>query len=63
MSHDNRQVYRDNHGLQLPVDVPPGTYLIQVVVYDWREGAIHHLNYPGDESGGNVARLIEIAVR
>jgi hypothetical protein len=31
------ETYRDNHGLQLPVDLPPGDYVLQVIVYTYPE--------------------------
>jgi hypothetical protein len=30
--------YRDNHGLQLPANLPPGRYTLQVAVYAWQTG-------------------------
>jgi hypothetical protein len=29
--------YRDNHGLLVPPDAPPGTYEVWVLLYDWRD--------------------------
>ncbi|MEQ8677179.1 MAG: hypothetical protein RLP44_09380 [Aggregatilineales bacterium] len=30
------EAYRDNHGLQLPVNLPEGTYSLHIVVYNWQ---------------------------
>lgn len=51
------QPYRDNHGLQLPADLPPGEYWLQVIVYRWQDGErlLH--------SGGDVAQLTLITVQ
>ena len=31
------KVYRDNHGLALPQDLPPGQYTIEVAIYYWQD--------------------------
>jgi hypothetical protein len=31
--------YRDNYGLNIPSDSPPGTYHLWVLWYDWRDGS------------------------
>jgi len=53
---------RDNHGLALPPDLPPGTYEVWVKVYDWRTGT--PLPVTGSDSilDGQAARLTTIVV-
>ncbi len=50
----------DHHGLQLPADIPPGTYHIQVVVYRWQDGT--RLTWVNGETSGDIAPLVEIVV-
>jgi hypothetical protein len=52
--------YRDNHGILLPNDIPPGDYVIQVVVYRWQDG--QRLPYTDGEATGDIARLATITV-
>ena len=30
------EAYQDNHGLQLPANLPAGTYSLHIVVYNWQ---------------------------
>ncbi|MCZ7546331.1 MAG: hypothetical protein M5R40_23650 [Anaerolineae bacterium] len=32
------QVWRDNHALYLPADLPPGPYTLRLIVYTWYDG-------------------------
>lgn len=52
--------YRDNHGLQLPRDLSPGNYQLQVIVYRWQDGK--RLRYTTENLQGDVAKLAEITV-
>ncbi|NDJ86950.1 MAG: hypothetical protein GYB66_13800 [Chloroflexi bacterium] len=50
--------YRDNHGLVLPDDLPPGEYHLQVIIYEWPE--LQRLPVtPGD---GDIAVLATLFV-
>ena len=31
--------YRDNHAVPIPADLPPGTYTLWAIWYDWRDGS------------------------
>ncbi|GAB4511449.1 MAG: hypothetical protein OHK0046_09540 [Anaerolineae bacterium] len=53
--------YTDNHGLQLPADIPPGEYAVQVVVYRWQDGVRLALS-DGQNMGQDVAQIARITV-
>jgi hypothetical protein len=52
--------YRDSHGVQLPLEIEPGEYALQVIVYRWQDGARLPLTGGGIE--GDVLPLARIYV-
>jgi hypothetical protein len=56
------QTYRDNHGLMLPADLPPGEYHIQVIVYRWQDGVRLPVTVAGADAG-DVLRLVTFGVQ
>ncbi len=54
---------RDNHGLALPGDLPPGQYEIWVKVYDWQTGTPLPVTGGNSTQGGQAAYLTTIVVR
>lgn len=52
-------LYRDNHALTLPADLPPGEYELWVLVFDWRTG----INLPLQDQPGNHLVVRKISVR
>jgi hypothetical protein len=48
----------EGRGLALPPDLPPGTYTVQIAVYDWRDLT----RLPVDEAGGTAAEIATIEV-
>jgi hypothetical protein len=53
----------DNHGILLPTAIPPGTYTIGVVVYNWRDAARLPATYRRDAVPDNMAQIGQIQVR
>jgi hypothetical protein len=51
-------LYRDHHALQLPDDLPAGTYQLWLLLTDWRDGSA----LPVRNGSGNHAVLIEIQI-
>jgi len=49
--------YRDNYGLAIPSDLPPGTYHVWVLWYDWRDGSRLTVN------GADHLELFSVQVR
>jgi hypothetical protein len=56
------QRYRDNHGIQLPDNLPPGEYGVQIIVYRWQDGQRLGVSQ-GGQVVGDVARIGTITVR
>ena len=46
--------YRDNHGLAVPPNTPPGVYQVWVLLYNWQDGS--HLPVTLDGSTTNAAQ-------
>ncbi|MBI5929649.1 MAG: hypothetical protein HY862_10095 [Chloroflexi bacterium] len=55
------QFYRDNHGLQIPHQLTPGQYTIEVVVYSWPSNT--RLPVISDTQKGDTAQLTTIEIR
>lgn len=54
--------YRDNHGLALPEDLPPGEYTIEIVIYYWQD--LQNLPVTQDgEAVGEFAVITTITVK
>jgi hypothetical protein len=47
----------DNHGLAIPPDLAPGTYAVQVVMYDWRDAARLPVTLDGQRIDGDYAKI------
>jgi hypothetical protein len=54
--------YRDNHGIQLPNELPPGMYTLQVIVYNWRDGRRLPVTSSDGATRGDLAVLMTITV-
>jgi hypothetical protein len=46
--------YRDNHGLALPKDLPPGQYTIELVIYHWQDLQNLPITVDGEAIGERV---------
>lgn len=56
------ETYRDNHGLMISDEIAPGTYQIQVIIYQWQNGERLQV-YDNEEFIGDVAVLTQITIR
>lgn len=56
------ELVRDNHGLQLPADLPPGSYQLWVKVYAWQTGEPLPVTGADRVSNGQAALLTVIEV-
>ncbi len=56
------RVLRDNHALLLPPDLPPGTYSLQMIFYDWQDGTRLDIIGPNGASLGDMLELDTIMV-
>jgi hypothetical protein len=54
------ETYHDNHGLQLPADLPPGDYVLQVIVYTYPELTRLTVN---NQNGVDILMLQTITVQ
>ncbi len=50
--------YRDNHGLEIPEDLPPGNYMLATSVYRWEDGYA----LPITDGEGSILQLATIQV-
>jgi hypothetical protein len=55
-------LYRDNHGLQLPAELPAGEYRLYVVVYSWQDQNRLEVTFPGSSPGTDEAPLETIVI-
>lgn len=55
------EVIRDNHGFVVPEGLPPGDYVIQIVVYNWISGERLAVS-PVEAAGPDVATLLHFTV-
>ncbi len=53
--------YRDNHGLAVPVDLPPGVYHVWVLVYNWADNSRLPLSVNGAAVGDHI-ELMEVKI-
>ncbi len=56
------RTYRDNHGLKLPADLPPGEYYVEVTVYNYVTGENLAVRVNDDLPPNRIATLIPITV-
>ncbi|GAB4456197.1 MAG: hypothetical protein Kow00120_25570 [Anaerolineae bacterium] len=52
------QVWRDNHALYLPADLPPGPYTLRLIVYTWYDGQRLPVT---DATGGALGDVLDFA--
>ena len=55
-------LYRDNHGLQLPAELPSGEYQLYVVVYSWQDQNRLEVRFDGASPGTDEAPLAAIVI-
>ncbi len=56
--------HRDNHALELPLDLAPGTYVVSMSIYDWRDNSkllVHTAQIETTEA--HIARIVILPKR
>jgi len=54
--------YLENHGLPIPNDLPPGSYRVQVVMYDWRNAERLPVYQNGERIAGDYAQIAAVQI-
>lgn len=54
--------YRDNHGLIVPADLPPGEYSVWVLLYNWQDGSRLPVTLNGAPAGDHV-EIVKVKVQ